>query len=284
MKSKQDLIKKWEGAIESADFYGKGKEDKLIEYMQNFIDDLDQLDEPEITKKQAYEKIAETLPINIEQLRNHIEKMVAHGGHVTYGEAETLSQEWIDRNKFEVNNWNEAVHVEDLQNLLVPKDNTQEQWRELTEFLVNERVFGHEDRDYLVVEKPVIPQFVADYIKWYKKDFVHRFSTDAEYIISLLEVPFEFMGFARVQEWRDKSGNAQKLIDAYRFGYEIEEEPESVIKISENLYLAEPLGDTSGNRIEVTRGKKDAYRFKDKQSIKTHLSKFSGAEVEELEE
>lgn len=62
----------------------------------------------------------------------------------------------------------------------------------------------------------------------------------------------------------------------------IEEEPESVIKISENLYLTEPLGDTSGNRIEVTRGKEDAYRFKDKQSIETHLSKFSGAEVEEL--
>ena len=29
-------------------------------------------------------------------------------------EPEVLSQEWIDENKFEVNGWNEAVHVEDL--------------------------------------------------------------------------------------------------------------------------------------------------------------------------
>ena len=36
-------------------------------------------------------------------------------------EPEVLSQEWIDENKFEVNGWNEAVHVEDLQNLIVPK-------------------------------------------------------------------------------------------------------------------------------------------------------------------
>ena len=36
-------------------------------------------------------------------------------------EPEALSQEWIEKNKFEVNGWNEAVHVEDLQNLLVPK-------------------------------------------------------------------------------------------------------------------------------------------------------------------
>ena len=55
-------------------------------------------------------------------------------------EPEVLSEEWIDKNKFEVNGWNEAVHVEDLQNLLVPKQ-----------------------------DKPVIPQFVADYYNDFKK-------------------------------------------------------------------------------------------------------------------
>ena len=47
MKSKQDLIEKWELAIESAEFYGKGKEEELIRYMKDFVSDLNQLDEPE---------------------------------------------------------------------------------------------------------------------------------------------------------------------------------------------------------------------------------------------
>ena len=48
MKSKQDLIEKWESAIESAEFYGKGKEEELIGYMKDFVSDLKQLDEPEV--------------------------------------------------------------------------------------------------------------------------------------------------------------------------------------------------------------------------------------------
>lgn len=40
---KQKLIKKWESAIEAAEFYGRGKEDRLIEYMRNFVDDLNLL-------------------------------------------------------------------------------------------------------------------------------------------------------------------------------------------------------------------------------------------------
>ena len=35
--------------------------------------------------------------------------------------AEALSLDWIDENSFEVDNWNEVVHVDKLQNLLVPK-------------------------------------------------------------------------------------------------------------------------------------------------------------------
>ena len=49
---------------------------------------------------------------------------------------EVLSQEWIDENSFEADNWNEVVHVDKLQNLLVPKQ-----------------------------ELPVIPKFVAEWIE-----------------------------------------------------------------------------------------------------------------------
>lgn len=34
---------------------------------------------------------------------------------------EFLTEKWIEGNKFEVNGWNEAVHVEDLENLIIPK-------------------------------------------------------------------------------------------------------------------------------------------------------------------
>ena len=37
-----------EVAIEAAEFYGKGKEERLISYMKDFVSDLNQLDEPEV--------------------------------------------------------------------------------------------------------------------------------------------------------------------------------------------------------------------------------------------
>ena len=85
VKSKKELIEKWELAIESAEFYRKGKEEELISYMKDFVSDLKQLDEPEV-----------------------------------------LSREWIDENAHAVAydgmpDETEIVYVDELQNLLVPK-------------------------------------------------------------------------------------------------------------------------------------------------------------------
>ena len=52
VKSKQELIEKWESAIESAEFYGRGREGELIEYMKEFVSDLKQLDEPEVLSQE----------------------------------------------------------------------------------------------------------------------------------------------------------------------------------------------------------------------------------------
>lgn len=59
---------------------------------------------------------------------------------------EKLDSKWIDKNKFEVNGWNEAVHVEDLQNLLVPKqeitfDQAHDKLRE--ESILSEKSFDY---------------------------------------------------------------------------------------------------------------------------------------------
>lgn len=88
-----------------------------------------------------------------------------------------------------------------------------------------------DEPETLSQELPVIPKFVSDYIKWYEKSFIYTFDTDAEYIIYLLKVPLDFMGCKRVKDWRDKSGNAQKLIDAYRRGYEVEKEQKYYARI-----------------------------------------------------
>lgn len=52
MKSKQELIEKWEMAIESAEFYGRGREDELISYMKDFVSDLKQLEESEVLSQE----------------------------------------------------------------------------------------------------------------------------------------------------------------------------------------------------------------------------------------
>ena len=75
---KQKLIEKWESAIGAAEFYGRGKEDRLIEYMRNFVDDLNQLDEPEVLSSDwidehkyfAEEKIGEDAVVKARDLRN----------------------------------------------------------------------------------------------------------------------------------------------------------------------------------------------------------------------
>ena len=129
MKSKQDLIEKWELAIESAEFYGKGKEEELIGYMKDFVSDLKQLDEPKTTLDRAFEKVAEAYPVTKEEIWRHLERLVSYGGKVTYGELdelEVLSQEWIDKHVETIFDLDEDfetefIKVDDLQNLLVPK-------------------------------------------------------------------------------------------------------------------------------------------------------------------
>ena len=65
-----ELIEKWWLAIESAEFYGKGKEKELISYMKEFVSDLKQLNEPEqpkITLQDLTDKLWE-LPLNNRKL------------------------------------------------------------------------------------------------------------------------------------------------------------------------------------------------------------------------
>ena len=116
-------------------------------------------------------------------------------------EQETLSQEWIDENKVaRINNLrkmttSDVVTVEKLKNLLVPKQ-----------------------------DKPVVPQFVADYIEYYKRTGI----TLGTWLDFVNEDEFEM----KTEEWI-YSGSYEEnlkreylLIDAIRYGYEVEKEKE----------------------------------------------------------
>ena len=80
---------------------------------------VEQLDEPEVTLDKAFEKVAERYFMTKGEIWRHLEWLEAHGGKATYGEPEALSQEWIDEHA--QGDYDEWVYTEDLQNLLVPK-------------------------------------------------------------------------------------------------------------------------------------------------------------------
>ena len=121
-----------------------------------------------------------------------------------------MSQEWIDRNRFEVNGWIEAVHVEDLQYLLVPKQ-----------------------------DKPVIPQFVADLVESYRETPLVELLHDVDYVSTE-----EIENFRR---WfHDKMGfessYSEFLARAWLDGYEVEKE--------KRYYVLDHLGKTMLFKID----------------------------------
>ena len=159
-----------------------------------YVDDLENLiipkEESEVTLNSAFEKISEIYPITKEEVCRHLEKVTAYGGKVTYGEPEVLSQEWIDSNSIYASSdgvTEEYVHVSDLENLLVPNisemetvDITEGQimdWLDDNDFFhhataetvlanaVDKGELGYYGTKYSVIEKPVIPKFVAEWIE-----------------------------------------------------------------------------------------------------------------------
>lgn len=76
--------------------------DVKYQALRSVAQKLDQLEEPEVTLNRAFEKIAEAYPMTREEVCRHLEKVIAYGGKVTYGEQEVLSQElpvvptWFD--------------------------------------------------------------------------------------------------------------------------------------------------------------------------------------------
>ena len=198
LKSKRKLIEKWESAIGSAEFYGKGKEEELISYMKDFVSDLNQLGETE--SEQSDKKIRELESYNDDLVRDNNQLRNAMDNQ------EVLSQEWID--EYAQGDWDEWVYIEDLQNLIVPEK-----------------------------ELPEIPQFVSGWIEETKKQnksyiyaiaqIYDKHETDE----SLSEEE------NRIFQWMEAYDNDEVFARAWLDSYKIKKEPKYNVEIKvESLF------------------------------------------------
>lgn len=112
-----------------------------------------------------------------------------------------------------------------------------------------------------------------------------QYSSDVISLFSEVEYATDSDGF--IEEKWDWSGEFYDwlandsdtifiLSDALRYGYEVENEPEWVVKVGK-LYLLKPPGDTSDFTIKTTWNPDRAYRFSNQDSAKAHAAKFDGS-------
>lgn len=124
--------------------------------------------------------------------------------------------------------------------------------------------------------KVTVPQFVAKWINQCKEKATLADCLDGYYEISNGEV----VSSEDFQNWVVDNENDELTAKAWIFGYEVEKEPKFIVKVR-NLYLIEPLGDTSDSTIRTTWNYKNAYEFTSYDMAQTHANKFGG-EVEEV--
>lgn len=125
-------------------------------------------------------------------------------------------------------------------------------------------------------QKVTVPKFVATWINQCKEKATLADCLDGYYEISNGEV----VSSEDFQNWVADNENDELTAKAWIFGYEVEKEPKFIVKVG-NLYLIEPLGDTSDSTIRTTWNHKNAYEFTSYDMAQTHANKFGG-EVEEV--
>ncbi len=125
-------------------------------------------------------------------------------------------------------------------------------------------------------QKVTVPNFVSTWINQCKEKATLADCLDGYYEISNGEV----VSSEDFQNWVADNENDELTAKAWMFGYEVEKEPNFIVKVG-NLYLIEPLGDTSDSTIRTTWNHKNAYEFTSYDIAQTHANKFGG-EVEEV--
>lgn len=176
------------------ELYDRGVSDGINVALE-FIEQLDELEVKQLDKKiKELDSYNDELIRDNNQLRNTLDNQ------------EVLSQEWIDEHKYNHYIGKPFVYVDDLQSLIVPKQ-----------------------------EKPIIPQFVADYIEKWK----HEGLSLSEW----LAFDHDNNDENKTEKWLYHNDDETKrhreftFIDAIRYGYEVEKEPVYYAKIKGHEFI-----------------------------------------------
>jgi|SRR5690625_4908483 len=211
-------------------------------------------------------------------------------------EPEVLSEDWIDENSYNVHLLGTpdvetvAVPREKLQNLLVPKrEITEEQAWEVIHGKYGDEVLQNnidyvESQGYVVIEKPVIPQFVADWFEEYKED---ELIITAGTVIGNRRFPKD----TKVAKWlnEDYVRNSEVFAQAWLAhpNIEVEEEQKYYVDLDTAAYVAKWDGDGSVQIYTDSISGSDEYELHlTEQEIKDYDERFwpFAVKVEELGE
>ncbi|MGF2140129.1 DUF1642 domain-containing protein [Enterococcus innesii] len=126
--------------------------------------------------------------------------------------------------------------------------------------------------------KVMVPQFVADWFEKNKDDLT--FAIYEAVTHSIKEAGYKHYSDEFIGWFTHSDNNSIETLIRMKDGYDVEKEPKFIVKVG-NLYLIEPLGDTSDSTIRTTWNHKNAYKFTIYDMAQTHANKFGG-EVEEV--
>ena len=119
-------------------------------------------------------------------------------------------------------------------------------------------------------QKPVVPQFVADWYEENKDDF----ETNLFKTIDLLPTVYKEGDLSKFEEWIVDECTApfQTLVNMHQFGYEVEKEPEYIVKVK----------GICGNHETLNREKhSNKWLFSDREETTLYKTKHTRKELEE---
>ena len=212
-------------------------------------------------------------------------------------EPEVLSQEWLDNNSIYASSdgvTEEYVHVDDLQNILVPnqeitEEQVSEYLRERSMTAVDSTLVHRENLDSkIVTEIPTIPEFVAEFLEG-REDYMLHELFDDEWLYSMHD---------QIAKWlydNDEKTNREKelsLVLAHIHGYEVEVEQRYYVMNNDQRMMLVRMMD--GKTIteadpfkleDMYEGEKESHRLTEKEIKDYDERYFAFAKpVEELEE
>lgn len=129
-------------------------------------------------------------------------------------------------------------------------------------------------------QKVKVNQYVAE---WYE-EHKHNLSNSLWEFTAELNEKTLVTGaiYTEFESWFIDHPRAYEVITSMENGYEVEEEPKYYVNIGD-LYLKEPLGDTSDFTISMTWNREYAYPFDSWNMAREHASELGGT-VEKVEE